>query len=110
MLFRSTEREGQVLNLLAEGLCNKHIAARLDISLGTVKAHLRSAFGKLGVHSRTEAILMAEHRGLLRRPHQPRVPAAGAQAQTAVSRSSPPIRRSEPFVRLIDERVAPLDA
>jgi two-component system NarL family response regulator len=63
-----TEREGQVLALLADGLCNKHIAARLEISLGTVKAHLRSAFDKLGVHSRTEAILMAERRGLLRQP------------------------------------------
>ena len=105
-----TEREGQVLTLLNEGLCNKHIAARLDISLGTVKAHLRSAFGKLGVHSRTEAILMAERRGLLRRPHQPRVPAAGAQAQAPASQSSPPTRRSEPLVKLVDEHAAPLDA
>ena len=97
-----TEREGQVLALLTDGLCNKHIAARLDISLGTVKAHLRSAFGKLGVHTRTEAILMAERRGLLRRPHHPRVPAAGTQAAS--------IRRSTPVVELVDERVAPLDA
>ena len=72
-----TEREGQVLTLLTDGLCNKRIAAQLDISVGTVKAHLRSAFDKLGVHSRTEAILMAERRGLLRHPRQPCVPATG---------------------------------
>jgi DNA-binding NarL/FixJ family response regulator len=64
-----TEREGQVLALLTDGLRNKHIAKRLDVSLGTVKAYLRSAFDKLGVHSRTEAILIAERRGMLRKQY-----------------------------------------
>lgn len=105
-----TEREGQVLTLLTDGLCNKHIAARLDISLGTVKAHLRSAFEKLGVHSRTEAILMAERRGMLRQPHLIWTPAAGPQAQTSVPRLHSPVRRSSPLVNAVAERAVPLNA
>ena len=61
-----TVREQEVLALLTDGLCNKRIAARLEIAVGTVKTHLRSAFDKLCVSSRTEAVAMAERRGLLR--------------------------------------------
>ena len=89
-----TAREGQVLTLLAEGLCNKHIATQLDISLGTVKAHLRSAFDKLGVHSRTEAILMAERRGMLRKPQPPRIPAAGSPAPAPAAQPRVLLHRS----------------
>ena len=64
-----TVREQDVLALVTDGLCNKRIATRLDIAVGTVKTHLRSAFDKLGVRSRTEAVAMAERRGLLR--HSP---------------------------------------
>ena len=63
-----TVREQEVLALVTDGLCNKRIAARLDIAVGTVKTHLRSAFEKLRVRSRTEAVAMAERRGLLRHP------------------------------------------
>jgi two-component system NarL family response regulator len=105
-----TEREGQVLALLTDGLCNKHIAARLEISLGTVKAHLRSAFEKLGVHSRTEAILMAERRGILRQPHHLWAPAPGPQAQASASRLHSPVRRRGPLVNVPTERTAPLNA
>jgi two-component system NarL family response regulator len=66
-----TVREEEVLALVVDGLCNKRIAARLDIAIGTVKTHLRSAFGKLDVHSRTEAIATAQRRGILRQPKQP---------------------------------------
>jgi DNA-binding NarL/FixJ family response regulator len=62
---RLTAREEEVLALVSDGLCNKLIAARLDISVGTVKTHLRSAFDKLCVHSRTEAIATVQRRGLL---------------------------------------------
>ncbi len=89
-----TEREGQVLTLLTDGLCNKRIAAQLDISVGTVKAHLRSAFDKLGVHSRTEAILMAERRGLLRQPHHALIPAEGSQNEVTTRQPPPPAHRS----------------
>ena len=60
-----TNREAEVLQLVADGLCNKVIAARLDIAVGTVKSHLKGVFEKLGVQSRTQAILAAERRGIL---------------------------------------------
>jgi DNA-binding NarL/FixJ family response regulator len=105
-----TEREGQVLTLLTDGLCNKHIAARLDISLGTVKAHLRSAFDKLGVHSRTEAILTAERRGMLRQSRHPRMAEADARAQAGAPPACAPIRREAPRANVVVERAMPLDA
>lgn len=62
---RLTAREEEVIALVSDGLCNKLIAARLDISVGTVKTHLRTAFDKLCVRSRTEAIATVQRRGLL---------------------------------------------
>ena len=64
---RLTAREEEVLALVSDGLCNKLIAARLDISVGTVKTHLRTAFDKLSVRSRTEAMATVQRRGLLLR-------------------------------------------
>jgi len=58
-----TQRERQVLALLAEGAGNKEIAARLGISDHTVKYHLASVFGKLGVSTRTEAVTAGVRRG-----------------------------------------------
>ena len=60
-----TAREIQVLELLAEGLPNKAIAARLDISDQTVKFHVSSICGKLGAANRTEAVRRALRRGLI---------------------------------------------
>jgi DNA-binding NarL/FixJ family response regulator len=60
-----TAREVQVLELLAEGLPNKAIAARLGISDQTVKFHVAAISGKLGAHNRTEAVRQAVRRGLL---------------------------------------------
>ena len=51
-----TAREHDVLALVADGLSNRDIAARLAISDHTVKFHLASIFGKLGVSTRTEAV------------------------------------------------------
>lgn len=56
-------REVKVLNLLAQGLTNKDIAQSMVLSVRTVEAHLRSIFGKLGVRSRTEAVLWAVRNG-----------------------------------------------
>lgn len=61
-----TERETRVLDLVAHGLANKEIAAKLAIAEATVKAHLKSIFSKLGVLSRTEAVHVARQRGLLK--------------------------------------------
>jgi len=58
-----TERERQVLQLTAEGLANKQIAAALEISEHTVKFHLSSLYAKLGVTSRTEAVRAGARRG-----------------------------------------------
>jgi DNA-binding NarL/FixJ family response regulator len=55
-----TPREREVLALLADGLPNKLIARRLDISEKTVKAHLTSIFQRIGVSDRTQAALWAE--------------------------------------------------
>jgi DNA-binding NarL/FixJ family response regulator len=60
-----TPREVQVLELLAEGLPNKAIAARLQISDQTVKFHVSSISGKLGAKNRTDAVRRAVRRGLI---------------------------------------------
>jgi DNA-binding NarL/FixJ family response regulator len=60
-----SSRERQVLALLADGLGNKQIAARLGISTNTVKTHLEVVFEKLGVSSRAEAVSAGFKRGLL---------------------------------------------
>jgi two-component system, NarL family, response regulator YdfI len=60
-----TEREVQVLGMLAEGLGNKIIAARLDISEHTVKFHVSSILAKLGADSRTEAVTRGVREGLI---------------------------------------------
>jgi DNA-binding NarL/FixJ family response regulator len=60
-----TIREGQVLELLADGLSNKQIASRLGVSDETVKFHLSAVFGKLGASNRTEAVRQAIRRGLV---------------------------------------------
>ena len=59
-----SERERQVLAMVAEGLPNKLIARRLEISEKTVKAHLTSVFRRIGVTDRTQAALWAERNGL----------------------------------------------
>jgi DNA-binding NarL/FixJ family response regulator len=59
-----TPREREVLALVRDGLANKQIARRLGISERTVKAHLTSAFGAIGVEDRTQAALWVERHGL----------------------------------------------
>ncbi|HEV2583972.1 MAG TPA: response regulator transcription factor [Ktedonobacteraceae bacterium] len=61
-----TERELEVLSLLAQGMPNKEIAARLIISERTAKFHVSSIMGKLGATNRTEAVSLAAQRGLVR--------------------------------------------
>jgi two-component system nitrate/nitrite response regulator NarL len=60
-----TPREIEVLELLAEGLPNKAIAARLGISDQTVKFHVAAICGKLGAANRTDAVRRAIRRGLV---------------------------------------------
>jgi DNA-binding NarL/FixJ family response regulator len=60
-----TPRELEVLQLLAEGLPNKTIARRLDISDHTVKFHVNAILSKLGAQSRTDAVVRATRLGLI---------------------------------------------
>lgn len=60
-----TPREMDVLQLLAEGLSNKGIAARLEISDQTVKFHVAAISGKLGAANRTQAVRLAVRLGLV---------------------------------------------
>jgi DNA-binding NarL/FixJ family response regulator len=60
-----TARESDVLGLIACGLCNKRIAAKLAIESCTVKSHVSAILDKLGASSRTEAVLLARNRGLI---------------------------------------------
>jgi DNA-binding NarL/FixJ family response regulator len=61
-----SEREVEVLVLMAKGASNKAIAATLDIGESTAKTHIQSIFNKLGVNSRTEAVTEAVKKGIIR--------------------------------------------
>jgi DNA-binding NarL/FixJ family response regulator len=65
LLEQLTPRERTVLALVADGLPNREIARELEISEHTVKFHLASVFGKLGVSSRTEAVRRGLRLGLI---------------------------------------------
>jgi LuxR family transcriptional regulator, maltose regulon positive regulatory protein len=65
LVERLSERELEVLRLIAAGLPNKKITEELFISLSTVKTHLRNIYGKLNVHRRTEAVAKAKELELL---------------------------------------------
>ncbi len=60
-----SDRELEVLQLVAAGLSNTEIAAKLIISTSTVKTHINHLFSKLGVQSRTQAVVRAHELGLL---------------------------------------------
>jgi LuxR family maltose regulon positive regulatory protein len=60
-----SERELEVLQLIAEGLTNREIASRLFLALNTVKAHTRNIYDKLDVHNRTQAVARARACGVL---------------------------------------------
>jgi len=60
-----SEREIEVLQLIAQGLSNQEISSRLYLSLNTVKAHTRNIYGKLGVNNRTQAGARARALGII---------------------------------------------
>jgi len=64
-LERLTDREEEVIKLLAAGLSNKEIASKLSLSEGTVKNHISAILGKLHANDRTQAVLTALKRGLV---------------------------------------------
>jgi DNA-binding NarL/FixJ family response regulator len=62
---RLTERQAEILRLMASGLSNKEIARQLDLSPATVKTHAAAAFAALGAANRTEAVVRARQTGLI---------------------------------------------
>ncbi len=74
--FGLTKRQKRIVEMMTQGLSNKEIAAKLDISEGTVKAHSNAVFRKLDVTSRTQAVLA--YMGLNRPLEKPPVMAAAA--------------------------------
>ncbi|MCX6035202.1 MAG: LuxR C-terminal-related transcriptional regulator [Chloroflexi bacterium] len=81
-----TERELEILRMLATGASNKEIARHLFISSNTVKVHLRNTFAKIGVTSRTEAAVYAIRQGL-----SPGADLPAAVPATQENPTSPPI-------------------
>jgi LuxR family maltose regulon positive regulatory protein len=63
-----TERELDILQLMAEGLTNPQIGERLYLALNTIKAHSRNIYGKLDVNNRTQAVLKAKSLGIISEP------------------------------------------
>jgi NarL family two-component system response regulator LiaR len=61
-----TARELEVMGLIAEGLTNQEIADRLYLSINSIKTYVRTAYAKLGVQRRSQAVLWAERHGLTR--------------------------------------------
>ncbi|HEY1014165.1 MAG TPA: LuxR C-terminal-related transcriptional regulator, partial [Herpetosiphonaceae bacterium] len=84
-----SDRELEVLRLVAEGASNNEIAQRLIISPNTVKVHIRNIYGKLGVLSRTEATMAAIKRGLIAIPGAP-PPAPAPEPAPTLSAAPPP--------------------
>jgi LuxR family maltose regulon positive regulatory protein len=60
-----SEREIQILKLIAAGLSNKEIAGELFLTVGTVKTYTHQLYGKLGVSRRTEAVDKAREKGII---------------------------------------------
>jgi NarL family two-component system response regulator LiaR len=73
-----TPRESQVVGLIAAGVPNKEIARRLELSMNTVKSHIRTAYRTIGVTSRTQAVLWAVEHGVTARGVDPCAVDAGA--------------------------------
>jgi DNA-binding CsgD family transcriptional regulator/N-acetylneuraminic acid mutarotase len=107
-----SEREREILRLVAMGATNQQIAHQLNISINTVKVHLRNIFGKIGAASRTEATVYAIQQGLVTIERQSSVghdtlPEAVA---TAVAPPPPEIvaASADPAIELLQASSEPL--
>ena len=78
-----SEREIELLRLVATGVTNREIAYRLDISVNTVKVHVRNIFTKIGAESRTEATMIAVRERLIQVPVSGEAPPATGESELA---------------------------
>jgi DNA-binding CsgD family transcriptional regulator len=93
-----TEREKDILRLVATGVTNLEVAYRLSISVNTVKVHLRNVFTKLGAESRTEATMIAVREGWLDvEEDHGEAPEGAGGATTAVQPQVPPTAPEPPL-------------
>jgi DNA-binding NarL/FixJ family response regulator len=101
-----TIREEDILRQIMLGLSNKRIAFQLDLAVGTVKTHVKSILEKLGASSRTEAIAIAQRRGILAEEHEwPHPQIRGARREGHPSLSEPVL--NSPKMRSIRRSVEP---
>jgi DNA-binding CsgD family transcriptional regulator len=94
-----TEREREITELVTEGLTNREIAGRLDLSHNTVKVHLRNVFTKTGVASRTELSMLAVQEGWVTIPgleYESTPSAAEAEESAEATGEGPTTETSRP--------------
>jgi DNA-binding CsgD family transcriptional regulator len=85
-----SEREIEILQLVATGITNRQVAHQLDISANTVKVHLRNIFTKLGAESRTEATMIAVQEGWVQVEGADQAPQAEGTSPAEATRPAPP--------------------
>src|SRR4029079_1896426 len=78
-------REGEILRLISQGLSNQEIAERAYLSINTVKSYIRSAYRRMGVESRSQAILWAIDRGFGDAPDPHAAGSAPAAQRTEIA-------------------------
>ena len=83
-----TRREGDILRQMMLGGSNKRIALELNVAIGTVKTHVKSILDKLEAASRTEAVAIAQRRGLLPEERNPKLNEAPPPLHAPTTRSS----------------------
>jgi DNA-binding NarL/FixJ family response regulator len=94
-----TRREEDILRHMMLGLSNKRIAIQLTVAVGTVKTHVKSVLAKLGAASRTEAVAIAQRRGILQEAREcppPDSSVARISAHSGVQESSGDSKQSRP--------------
>jgi DNA-binding CsgD family transcriptional regulator len=105
-----SQREIEILRLVATGATNQQIAVQLDIAANTVKVHLRNIFAKIGVASRTEASLYAVRAGIIQvtPPQQEAPPAPPSPSVETVT--APPEQGAEPPRETLPATIEPAPA
>ena len=96
-----SEREMEILRLVATGVTNREIAYRLSISVNTVKVHLRNTFVKLGAESRTEATMIAVREGWVLVPETAERAAVTPPAPAPAPAPVPPLPRFKRIALLV---------